>query len=166
MNFYAQPYDIDATGFYFETADEYATKSASLKNSYGQPVEEFEIQFIDGTAFECALARDINQANISAFIEFIDGADDDTLLRACIAVGDGICSLSEVIAGTADLEDIDIYEDMTMRDLAGHFVDEGLFGEIPEALQNYIDLDAIARDLSMDYATTTIDGTAYIYRAA
>jgi hypothetical protein len=110
------------------------------------------------------LARDINQANISAFIEFIDGADDDTLLRACIAVGDGICSLSEVIAGTADLEDIDIYEDMTMRDLAGHFVDEGLFGEIPEALQNYIDLDAIARDLSMDYATTTIDGTAYIYR--
>lgn len=45
---YAQPYDISATGFYFDTADQYAEKVVKVKNDYGQPVEEFEIQFIDG----------------------------------------------------------------------------------------------------------------------
>ncbi|MEM7683880.1 MAG: hypothetical protein AAF293_03585 [Pseudomonadota bacterium] len=48
--------------------------------------------------------------------------------------------------------DIDIYEMESLRDLAEHFVDEGLFGEIPERLQSYSDLDAIARDLGTDTA--------------
>jgi antirestriction protein len=51
-----------------------------------------------------------------------------------------------------------------MRDLAMQFVEEGLYGDIPTNLQNYLDYDAIGRDLAMDYAETTIDGTRYIYR--
>lgn len=35
--------------------------------------------------------------------------------------------------------------------LAEQFVDEGLFGEIPDAIINYIDYEAIGRDLRMDY---------------
>ena len=46
------------------------------------------------------------------------------------------------------------------------FVEEGLFGTIPKAIENYLDYDAIARDLAMDYGTTTIDVTRYAYRAA
>ena len=57
------------------------------------------------------------------------------------------------------LEDCDLYEDMTMRELAEEFVDEGLFGEIPARLQYYIDYDAIARDLQMDY--TEHEGDIY-----
>jgi len=49
------------------------------------------------------------------------------------------------------IEDCDLYEDMSFKDLAYEFVEEGLFGEIPEHLANYIDYDAIARDLEMDY---------------
>lgn len=54
-------------------------------------------------------------------------------------------------------EDVDLYENMSMLDLAYQFVDEGLFGEIPDHLQNYIDYDAIARDLSYDYVAVNGD---------
>ena len=52
---HAQPYDITATGLYFKTAAEYDDKSDSLRNEYGQPVEEFEIQFIDGEGIDAAV---------------------------------------------------------------------------------------------------------------
>jgi len=52
---YAQPYDITANGFYFETVEEYNTQASKLRNSYGQPVEKFELQFIDGEGNDAAL---------------------------------------------------------------------------------------------------------------
>ena len=51
-----------------------------------------------------------------------------------------------------------------MRELAEQFLEDGLYGEIPEHLQAYIDLDAIARDLTVDYSETSIAGTRLIYR--
>ena len=62
--------------------------------------------------------------------------------------------------------DVDIYHVDTMRDLAEQFVDEGLFGNIPERLQFNIDYDAIARDLSADYAEAEVAGQRLIYRCA
>lgn len=41
-----------------------------------------------------------------------------------------------------------------------------LFGTIPENIRYYLDLDAIARDLAMDYSETTIAGKNYIFRCA
>ena len=41
---------------------------------------------------------------------------------------------------------------------------DGLYGAIPAPIQNYLDYDAIARDLAMDYSEIRIDGTRYIYR--
>lgn len=38
------------------------------------------------------------------------------------------------------------------NELAEHFVDEGLFGEIPDTIINYIDYEAIGRDLSFEYS--------------
>ena len=52
--FYAQPYDISASGFYFDSEESYLAKIGTIRNDYGQPVEEFEIQFIDGDAMDCA----------------------------------------------------------------------------------------------------------------
>ncbi|MEM0955448.1 MAG: hypothetical protein AAGI24_15015 [Pseudomonadota bacterium] len=54
---YAKPCDISATGFYFESADDYDTKSKKAVKDFGQPVEEFEIQSIDGEKIACELAR-------------------------------------------------------------------------------------------------------------
>jgi len=62
--------------------------------------------------------------------------------------------------------DIDIYEMDSMRDLAEQFIEEGLFGDIPENILYYLDLDAIARNLGMDYSETTIAGKNYIFRYA
>lgn len=48
---YAQPYDISTRGFYFETAEEYNGKVSKVRNSFGGPVEEFEIQFVEDGLF-------------------------------------------------------------------------------------------------------------------
>jgi antirestriction protein len=165
--FYAQPYDISAVGFYFKSADEYGEQAATLKNSYGDPVEEFEIQFIDGEQIDCELAKawQINQVNFAEFIEAADDWDDEKKTRFIIAVNECGYSLEQV-ASDPDAIDIDIYQLDSLKDLAEQFVDEGLFGEIPDRLQSYLDFDAIARDLSVDYSETEIAGQRLIYRCS
>ena len=54
-------------------------------------------------------------------------------------------------------EDVEIYEETNMNELAEQFVEDGLFGDIPKSLINYIDYDAIERDLSMDYTKVEND---------
>lgn len=160
---YAQPYDLAATGFYFETSEEYSKKSAALRNDYGDPVEEFEIQFIDGDETDCVLANAIglNQANFTQFLSAVDDWDDGEKRAVIIAVGE--CGYTfELDLDPAQFE-VDIYENATMRDLAEQFVEEGLFGEVSEAFQNYIDYDAIARDLAVEFSEIVIAGENYIY---
>lgn len=163
--FYAQPYDICAEGFYFRDHAEYDRQAKNLKNEHGQPVEEFEIQFIDGEQIDCELAKawGLSQVNFARFIDAANEWDDDQKTRIIIAVGECGYSLEQV-AGDPDGVDIEIYEIGSLKELAEQFVDDGLFGDIPERLQFYLDYDAIARDLSVEYATTNIAGTAYVYR--
>lgn len=49
MKFYANPYNTDATGFYFETYEEFTEKMEEAKDSFGNQVEEFMIDVIDGS---------------------------------------------------------------------------------------------------------------------
>ncbi|MEM7664112.1 MAG: antirestriction protein ArdA [Pseudomonadota bacterium] len=163
---YAQPYDPAAAGFYFEDAETFATKSAALRNDHGQPVEEFEIQFIDGETIDAAVAETIglHQGDVAAFFEKIEAWDEHQKRSVIIAAGE--CGYQFGWQDDPDTLDVDIFEIDSMRALAEHFVDEGLFGAIPEALQFYIDHDAIARDLRVDYAETEIARTRLIYRCA
>lgn len=55
---HAQPYDITANGFYFESLEDYADKAKSNRNDYGDPVEEYEIQFIDGDHMPLHMGRE------------------------------------------------------------------------------------------------------------
>lgn len=163
--FYAQPYDISAIGFYFDSAEEYQTKADKCRNDYGDKVEEFEIQFIDGERIDCAFAEafQVNQANLARFFDLVDAWDDHEKTRFIIAIGE--CGYS-FNPDTDNIEsiDLDVYEVESLKELAEQFIDEGLFGEIPAHLQNYIDLEAIARDLSVDYAMTDIAGDRLAYR--
>lgn len=167
MTFYAQPYDISTTGFYFVSGEEFTEKAAKARNDYGQQVEEFEIQFIDGEAIDAALASaiGIHQGSIAAFIELAEGLDEHEK-RILIIAGADLGYQIDPKDADPDSFDMDIYEGLTMRELAEHFVDEGLFGEIPEHLAQYIDYHAIARDLAMDYTETEIAGERLIYRSA
>lgn len=163
---YAQPYDISVSGFYFETSEEYAAKASALRNDYGQHVEEFEIQFIDGDTLDAELfeALSVNQCNFTAFLEAAANWSDDDKIKTAIAVGE--CGHSFALGLDApDQFDIDLYQLDTLRDLAVRFVDEGLFGEIPASIQYYLDYDAIARDLAADYSECHMDGKNWIYRS-
>lgn len=162
---FAQPYDISANGFYFETEEEYNERASKLLNSYGWPVEEFEIQFIDGESIDCELFRalGIHQGNFAAYLEAVEDWSEDDKIKVIIAVGEAGYKF-DLGKDTPDQFDIDLYELDSMKDLAEQFVEEGLFGEIPASIQNYLDYDAIARDLGMDYSEIRIDGTNYIYR--
>ena len=75
---------------------------------------------------------------------------------------DAVSLLQTAESGLGEMSNITL----RLRELAEHFVDEGLFGEIPEHLAAYIDYDAIARDLDMDYAEAEIAGMRLIYRCA
>lgn len=162
---FAQPYDISANGFYFETTAEYEERAGKLLNSYGDPVEEFEIQFIDGERLDCALfsALGVHQGNFSAYLEAVEDWSEDDKIKVIIAVGQ-VGYNFDLGKNSPDQFDVDLYELGSLKDLAMQFVEEGLFGEIPANIQNYLDYDAIARDLGMDYSEITIAGTNYIYR--
>lgn len=68
---YAQPYDISATGFYFDKPSEYTMNAITNCNDCGGIVEEYEIQFIDGEVIDCELANawGLNQGNFAAFLD-------------------------------------------------------------------------------------------------
>ena len=162
---YAHPYDISASGFYFDSAADYAEKAGGMRNSYGQPVEEFEIQFIDGDGIDGQLfeALGVHQGDIEAYFDAVEDWDEGDKVKVIIAVGEGGYRFA-LGREQPDRFNVDLYVCDTMRDLAMQFVDDGLFGEIPSAIQHYLDYDAIARDLSMDYSQITLNGTNYIYR--
>ena len=163
--FYAQPYDTSADGFFFKNAEDFDAQIENTKNSAGDPVEEFEIQFIEGAALDHELQRawGLSQANIDAFIDAASSWDDDDKVRFTLAVGECGCGFDPNIVDPIDF-DVGIYRMDSMRDLAVEFVERGLFGDVPDHLQNYIDFDAIARDLEVDYSEAVIAGERLIFR--
>ncbi|WP_305988088.1 antirestriction protein ArdA [Roseibium sp. MMSF_3544] len=167
IQLHAQPYDTSAKGFYFSRASKYATSALNNRNSCGDIVEEYEIQFIDGEDIDCALAKawGLNQANFGAFLEAAEDWEDDDRTRYVIAVGE--CGYShEQVADDSTRVDRTFYQLSNMKELAEQFVDEGFYSEIPEKLQFYIDYEAIGRDLSVDYSEVTIAGTHFIVHCA
>lgn len=163
--FHAQPYDISAQGFYFRDRAEFNRKIKACRNSYGERVEEFEIQFIDGGELDGLLfdALGIHQGTIALFMDKRDEWDDGDKIRLIIAIGE--CGYSFTF-GQDEPDDfpVDLYADMTLIDLAHQFVEDGLYGEIASLLEGYIDYAAMARDLGYDYTETVIAGVPYVYR--
>lgn len=160
---FAQPYDVSACGFYFETVEQYEERASKALNDFGQPVEEFEIQFIDGAQIDCELAEAIglNQGSFPQFLDCVDGWEEWEKTLVIIAVGEcGYIFDSDI---SPDHLGVEVYPVDTLRELAVQFVEDGLYGEIPETLEFYIDYDAIARDLSVEYAETVIDGGRLVY---
>lgn len=161
---HAQPYGICANGFYFESEDEYQEKVKQTVRDFGQLVEEFEIQFIEGERIdrELAAAIDLNQANFAAYLELCEVLDEQDKCILIVAVGR--CGYNfDPLLTTSGGFDVDLYEMSSLLELAEYFVDEGVIGDIPERLLNYFDYAALARDLTCDYAEVTIAGKRYIY---
>ncbi len=160
---YAQPYLLDAEGFFFTTVEEYQDKTSKTLTLLGDPVEEFEIQFMEGEDIDGELftALEVHQGNFPAYLEAIETWDLDDKIRVMIAIrGLGLgFKLGQDIPN--DL--IEWYEVDSLEDLACRFVEEGMFGEIPASLAPYISYEAIARNLRYEYRDMIIAGRRYVY---
>lgn len=77
--------------------------------------------------------------------EKLSEIDDINLLLAINEAYD--LELKELL--DSDLDNYTLYEDSTAEDYAYTLVDEGVFGEVTEKIQGYIDYEKIARDLEM-----------------
>lgn len=163
---YALPYNRSVEGFYFQTFDQYRQAADGLTDSFGQPVEEFEIQFIDGGQIDQELFEvwRVNQASISDYLSAVEDWPYEHKMTFVIAVGS--CGyFAKDVAADPERIDLDIYRVDSLRILAEQFIDEGLFGEIPERLQSYLDYDAVARDLRIDgYDEVIVAGERLVHR--
>ena len=167
LTLYAQPYDYDASGFYFDSFEDYQAKYNSNFNVYGQHVEEYEIQFIDGSAIDCDLFKAVKgEYNLKAFFMVANTWEDCDKIPLIIAYEENITSEPFNEEVTSDMfQDIDIYYDMSFEDLAWEFIESGVFGDIPDHLENYLDIQLMARDLSFDYNEISVGNNSIIYRS-
>lgn len=55
------------------------------------------------------------------------------------------------------------YDDWS--DMAYQYVEEGLFGDIPDNISGYIDFERLGRDLSFDYSGTYVGNDLYVFHS-
>ncbi len=149
MKFYANPYNTDATGFYFETFEEYQENVELVKSSFGNPVDEFEIQVIDGSKKECDLVKAIriNQVNLEEVMEYIDTSDENEWPTVFFLLNDNICyDLDDAKRKSRDYS----VSKWGLLDAATELFDDCYLCLIPKAsrqlIEQYIDYDKFAND--------------------
>jgi hypothetical protein len=135
-----------------------------LRDQQGCPIEEFDIIFLDGEDIDAELFDTLrtNQARVPAYLQAMKDWSYEQKRAVVIAVAHAGHDF-DLAKDSPDQFEIDLYEVPTLRDLAIQFVDEGLFGDIPENVKPYLDYDLIARDLSADYTEITVAGKRYVY---
>lgn len=156
---YAQPYNMDANGFYFHSYEEYETKSENLRDRFGNVVEEFEIQFIDGDDAELFEACGINQSNLSTWFDEIEDKDEHEKIALYFLTGELGYTLDQAMD---KVEDVIIFEG-DAKEAAEELFDECYAHTIPENLRFYFDMDKFARDLEIggDFNEFEFNGTTY-----
>ena len=151
---------FDGNSFYFDNVEKYREQVKDLIDSC------FKIQFIEGDDIDRALfnAIGVHQKNIDQFFEAVEKWDEEEKIRIIIACWE--CGYKFGHDTKPNDFDLDFYELDSIKELAEQFIDEGLFGEIPENILWYLDMDLIARDLGMDYSVTRIAGRNLVYRCS
>lgn len=139
--FYAQPYALEHTGFYFDSLEKFESGMERL-NKRG--CEEVEIQFIDGQAHEPGLfeAAGLHQGNINLWFEELEFLKSDDATRLCFLLD--YLDLDEALAR---FDEVCLHYG-TAEDYAQELFEECY--DIPDYLQNYIDYEAVARDMKLN----------------
>lgn len=85
-----------------------------------------------------------NLTELNRIAEELEDLDEDLVTAFCNQTGEDIEEIIEIISrgNYSSYHDVD-----GLDDVARQMVDDGLYGEIPESLEMYIDFDAIGRDL-------------------
>ncbi len=157
--YFAQPYNTDARGFYFDSMDSYTSQSESLTDGFGSPVEEFEIQFIDGDDCELFSACGIDQSNLNLWFEtIVDLADHEKTALYYLRSVSGY-NLENALD---KLEDVNLSEG-NLKDIAETLFDEFYLNDVPESVRAYIDYGKFALDCQMggDLYEFDFEGTTW-----
>lgn len=156
---FAQPYNRDAQGFYFHDAEEFESKSENLRDRFGCPVEEFEIQFIDGDDAVLFEVCSIDQSNLSTWFDDIEILDEHEKIALYFLTGqlgyfldDAINKIDEVVIFYGDAQEA-----------AEELFDDCYAHTIPGNLRFYFDMEKFARDLEMggDFNEFEFQGRTY-----
>lgn len=118
--------------------------------------DEYFITDYESTfGIRCDEYENIHELN-ERITEIAESGEEETIAAYLEAV-DG-----NVETAIAEADNCILYSDCdSLEDLAYQLVDEGCYGEIPDSLRNYIDYEAIARDLGFDNYYETTYGVLY-----
>lgn len=159
MKLHATPHNINATGFYFDTLSEYQGKyDANL------PVEEYEIQMIDGDAFETALfsALKVDAATLEQYLDIVwdfDRKHDTAKAGLIYLLGNGYS-----LDSARENSEVVCVSTQEMKDYVYDLVDDVVFTcTTPDILKQYFDYETFARDMLIDgYSEFEFDGSTYV----
>ena len=160
----ARPLGSSECGFCFTSNEAFEAWATQKRNDHGKIVEAFEFEIVDGDVLDEALAKawKLKPDNIAAYFEAVEEWDICDKELYIVAVRECGYWHFDVIDDLDSIE-LDIYAVGSLKELAEQFVDEGVYGDIPDTLQSYIDYDAIARDLAVDFSETMIAGERLVY---
>lgn len=156
---YAQPYNLDAQGFYFHSVEEFETKSENLRDRFGYPVEEFEIQFIDGDGANLFEASGINQSSLPIWFDDITMLDDHEKIALYLLTGVLGYSLDDAMT---KIDEVSIFH-CDAQEAAEELFDSCYAQDIPDNLRFYFDMEKFARDLEIggDFNEFEYNGKTY-----
>ena len=114
--------------------------------------------FITDYEAEILIGEYDNIERLNELAQTMEAFTDEEFLKLRFLAYEGY-NERDVIDNGLETYEVDIYDYRdnssftdTFELLASDFIDEGLFGEIPKSIESYIDYEAIARDLRMDYS--------------
>lgn len=160
VELYAQPYDSSAEGFYFKSKKEFDEKFEKNK-----PVEEYEIQFIDGSKEDADLfdviQKMIGQSEMDEYFDNIVPLEDEqkAALYHLVGIGEDLGKALQIVKK----QDYSLSKG-TIEDYAYDILRD-TYSEIMDGpLGNYIDIDAFARDMELngEVSSFTFGGEKYV----
>ena len=142
--FYANPYDISYSGFYFDSAEDYEKKAKA------HPAEEFEIDFIDGSTAEAELAEElrlygypVSQGNLDVWFDQIEFLSEYEMAQVAVQADRAgpADDLDDIISAASDVD----LREASLGDLAYEYVQEGIID-----IERYFDETAFGRDIRIN----------------
>jgi len=116
-----------------------------VKDAFGNSVEEFEIQFIDGEDAQLFSACEINQGSLSVWFDSVADLSDHE--KAALYYLCGELSYSVDVA-LNNLDQVSLYEGK-LQAAAEELFDEIYLDGLPDAVRTYIDYEKFARDCEL-----------------
>ncbi len=147
---YANPYDINCTGFYFTDTEEFNQLMDQA------PFEEVEINYVEGDNPWLFASASIHQGNIDTWFTQLDHIDDGdfeaiaiTYLLETYKLDDALSKHGEVILHQGNI-----------TDYVSELIDEIYpLEQLPDIIKHHIDYSSIARDMELNGEVTQVDSS-------